>query len=620
MSMRCEEVVAAMATGGPIRRWRARRHAARCPRCAAARDELRQVAEALAGSTPADRRPAPALGRGRRRARSRRSLRGHGGSGRPWPGRLAAVVLGAIGVWWVLVRWISARSRRSSRTSSRRPSGRRRSGMWRACEPVSLALPRNSTTSAAAPTCSTPGKMSTHSWPGLPPRSGSQRTLRPAMLPSDNCFFLFSENPMRTWLTLMLVLAAGLAPASADEPKSKQDSAPQAPGDYRIFEQDMAGAYFIARPLMEKYDALRKRAASLRAEIDGARIDPARARAEVSALQAELNDLLRTIDHAKLYIPGATVHKRTETTHVPIKPDDLLLVDCENVDVRGWDGPDVQCVLEKTVLDDDSGKVADDFAGIELVARKGSGKEFFGFYLDVRDLPKFKDNEDMQNELRRFVFPEFLGREFPYITVKGLDYQEGNRQINVTVRSERGDGFSASQWRRHATLTLLVPRCQRVGIRGGLGRLKVRDLNAGLSVLGQGNRDYTTVYEVVNLGGSLAADNIPIQRIDGVKGNVSVTATAYAENRGSEHGPDGVTHRAYDPKDSVYRNIEGDLRARFCRANLTIGDVGGRVDVENDFGDTVWQTDRELAQKADHRVVSQSGAVTVRLGPKAPGA
>ena len=424
---------------------------------------------------------------------------------------------------------------------------------------------------------------------------------------------------MRPWLTMTIVLGAGLVPGSGDEPKSKQDTRPRAPGDYRIFEQDMAGAYFIARPLKERYDVLRKRAASLRSEIDGARIDPARARAEVSALQAELNDLLRTIDHAKLYIPGATVHKRTETTHVPIKPDDLLLVDCQDVEVRGWDGPDVQCVLEKTVLDDDSGKVADDFAGIELVARKGSGKEFFGFYLDVRDLPKFKDNLDLQGELGRFVFPEFLNREFPYITVKGLDYQEGNRQITVTVKSERGDGFSGSQWRRHATLTLLVPRCQRVGIRGALGRLKVRDLNAGLSVLGQGNRDYTTVYQVTNLGGSLAADNIPIQRIDGVKGNVTVTATAYTENRGGEYGQDGVTHRAYDPKDSVYRNIEGDLRAEFCRANLMIGDVGGRVDVENDFGDTVWHTDRELAQKADHRVVAQSGAVTVRFGAKAPG-
>ena len=354
---------------------------------------------------------------------------------------------------------------------------------------------------------------------------------------------------MRPWLTLTLVLAAGLAPASGDEPKSKKETRPQAPGDYRIFEQDMAGAYFIARPLMEKYNTLRKRVAGLRADIEGARIDSASARGEVAALQEELNDLLKTIDRAKLYIPGATVHKRTETTHVPIQPDDLLLVDCEDLNVRGWDGPDVQCVLEKTVLDDDSGKVADDFAGIELVTRKGSGKEFFGFYLDVRDLPKFKENEDMQSELRRFVFPDFLGREFAYITVKGLVYQEGNRQIDVTVRSERGDGFSASQWRRHATLTLLVPRCKRVGIRGGLGRLKVRDLNAGLSVLGQGNRNYTAVYEVANLGGSLICRQHPdpaYRRRE--RERLGHGHGVQERTEGTGYGSDGVTARVCGPQ------------------------------------------------------------------------
>lgn len=424
---------------------------------------------------------------------------------------------------------------------------------------------------------------------------------------------------MRPWLTTLLVLASRLAPASGDEPPSKPEARPQAPNDYRILEQDMAGAHFVARPLMEKYDALRSRVAGLRAEIAGARIDPARARAEIATLQAELDRLLKEIDRAKLYIPGATVHEKTETTQVPLPPGELLLVDCEKVEIRGWDGPDLRCVLAKTILDDGSDKIAGDFAGIELVARKSSGKEQFGFYLDVRDDPKFKDVEDMQNELRRFVFPEFLSREFTYLTVKGLDHEGGNRQIEVSVRSEGGEGFVSSQWRRHAVLTLLVPRCERVGIRGALGGLKVHGLSAGLSVLGQGNRDYNAVYEVANLGGSLVADNLPVHRIEGVKGGVTVTATAYAENKGTEHGPDGVTARGYDPKESVYRNIDGDLQARFCRANLTIGDVGGRIDVENDFGDTAWESRRELAQEADHRIVSQSGAVVLRFGPAALG-
>ncbi|MEJ7640515.1 MAG: hypothetical protein WKF75_21735 [Singulisphaera sp.] len=158
---------------------------------------------------------------------------------------------------------------------------------------------------------------------------------------------------------------------------------------------------------------------------------------------------------------------------------------------------------------------------------------------------------------------------------QGAGLPGGNRQIDVTVRSERGDGFSASQWRRHATLTLLVPRCQRVGIRGGLGQLKVRDLNAGLTVLGQGNRDYNAVYEVANLGGPLAADNIPIHRVDGVKGNVSVTATAYGENKGTGSGQDGVTARTSDPKESVYRDIDGDPPGSAGRTSRSATSVAG---------------------------------------------
>ncbi len=98
MSTRCEEVVAELATGGPISRWRARRHAAHCPRCAAAQDELRQLAEALADVPPltaAQRRLWVATAGGDATA----------GTSRSWwfrpalAGALAAVFLGAVWAW-----------------------------------------------------------------------------------------------------------------------------------------------------------------------------------------------------------------------------------------------------------------------------------------------------------------------------------------------------------------------------------------------------------------------------------------------------------------------------------------------------------------------------------------
>ena len=46
--MKCDQFVSSLATGGSFRRWRARLHAARCPRCAELREQLRDIARELA--------------------------------------------------------------------------------------------------------------------------------------------------------------------------------------------------------------------------------------------------------------------------------------------------------------------------------------------------------------------------------------------------------------------------------------------------------------------------------------------------------------------------------------------------------------------------------------------
>jgi hypothetical protein len=416
----------------------------------------------------------------------------------------------------------------------------------------------------------------------------------------------------RSWLILMLTLT-GTGPAAAGEPPSKKSQPPRAPADYTIFEDDQTGAYFIARPLKERYDELRSRVASLRAAINDARIDPVKARAEIDQLQQSLATLLEKIEQTRIYIPGATIHKRTETAHLAIKPDDLILIDASNVEIRGWDGPDIQAVLDKTVLDDgsdDGPKIDAEFAAITLENQQTSGKQLFGFYIGLDKKPAFKTEWD------HFIFRDYLDREFVHLAVKGVLGAEGNRQISMKMINETGQGSHASQWRRHVTVTLLVPKCRGVGVRGGLGRLKVRDLAAPLFVLGEGDRDYNAQYELTHLGGRVVADNIPIHRIDGVAGNVSVVCSAYPENRSHGLGPDGEVAQAFAPKDTVYRGIEGDLTAHFCRANLTVEDVGGRVDIENDFGPTAWRTDRPLAPQRDHRLVTQSGTVEIRFGSK----
>ena len=161
----------------------------------------------------------------------------------------------------------------------------------------------------------------------------------------------------------------------------------------------------------------------------------------------------------------------------------------------------------------------------------------------------------------------------------------------------------SSQWRRQAKLVLYVPKCGRIGVRGGLAGFKIEGVNAPVTVVGEGDRDYEASYEVSKLTGSLSADNIAIHRLDGVKGDVSIVATAYAGNTSTAHDDRGITIEPGPIRSAEYQNIDGNLRVRFVRTDLTVGRVSGRIDVENDFGHTTWLAETSLG-KHDHRIVS----------------
>lgn len=415
---------------------------------------------------------------------------------------------------------------------------------------------------------------------------------------------------MRPVLWFVVALAASpitaLRAADGPQEKAKKAEGPRAPADYEIVDEDRVGAYFVARPLKQKYDALLARVAVLKAEIADAKIDGAKARGEIARIGDELESLRREIDRTRLYIPGAPVHTATATEAFPLAADDLLLVDAADVAIRGWDRPEVRLLVAKTVLGAGDKAVADDFAGIVVEHRRAPAREFLGYYEGMGT------RKGSEAEWQRFPFKEFLGRDITYVSLKGLTAQEGNAYVRLEMKNEHGQGTTASRPRRNARLTLYVPKCRRVGVRGALGGLDVRGLDAPLSILGEGDRDYATLYEVADLGGPLVADNIPIHRLDGIRGDVSIVATADAENVGTAHGPDGVTMRSYGPRPSSYRHLRGDLRARFCRADLTLQGIAGRVDVENDFGATTWLVDLPLA-RADHRLISQSGPIEIRL-------
>lgn len=413
----------------------------------------------------------------------------------------------------------------------------------------------------------------------------------------------------------LIALATTLIVATAAQADDKPATGRKAPADYELFENDKLGAYFIPNAIKVKYESLRRRFAELRSEIDEARIEEPRARREIEKLQTEIDDAIRQIEKSRFFVPAAPIRTRTDSATFPLAPEDMLLVgdfttgiDCDDVEIRGGEGPNVRCVVEKTVLSGESlehGVVdarppVDDFGEIKVVARRCSGREMFGGYKPSLDHP------EAQGRIDAFPLKPFIDRDFTSVTLTGLTIGGGNQQVVMDARNEMGHGLVGATQRRHAKLTLFVPKCRGVGVWGGLEGLRVQSLDCPLMVWGMGVSHQSSRYEVVDLGGSLTADNIAIHRVKGVRGDVRIVATAHGRSLGAS--TPGLS----------YEDVQGDLTARFCRVDLSIAGITGRVDVANDFGRTTWRADQPIAD-VDHRIVSQSGPIDVRFSPDALG-
>ncbi|MGA2255050.1 MAG: hypothetical protein ABSG53_10340 [Thermoguttaceae bacterium] len=434
------------------------------------------------------------------------------------------------------------------------------------------------------------------------------------------------------WLLIALTcLLAGTA-RSADIPQVEGE----APAGQESLQTVRGGAIFVDTSLKEQYNRLLSRVRTLQADLDAERIDGAEAFRELEDLQTKLKRLRDEIEKKKVLVLPGKFHKQSETSTLDLGPARMLFIEADNLHLEGWDGPQVKCVLEKTVIAPDNIPVDEHLRGIKLVHRHGFAPNLVGKTPAERDADEKmflasaegqklneQQRESRQQVVREIVdsyhqYRAFQGKQFDSLEIEGLSYQQGNRQVSFDIRSGNTVRVMGSEWQRYASLTVYVPTCQAVAVRGCAESLDVQGVHGELLVNGHGDNGNNSSFRVRDLYGLLNSSNVPLELVESIHGNVNIlsTITSGPTDTGSRNGERIFCTPA--PRALTCRNVDGDLIACVTRDELNLEAITGRIDVKNEFGKTTLAVGRTLADKR-HRVVSESGRIEVRIAPGARG-
>jgi hypothetical protein len=432
-----------------------------------------------------------------------------------------------------------------------------------------------------------------------------------------------------------LVIALACSPAGTAHGAVTPHVEGQAPPGQEVLKHTRGGAFFVDTSLKQQYGSLLSRARTLQADLDAERIGGAEALRELKDLQAKLKRLRDEIERKKVLVSPGKFYKQSETTTFDLGPARLLYVAADNLRIEGWDGPQVKCVLEKTIIAPKGAPVDENLRGTTLRHRHGLAPELVGRSpADVEaDERKFlaspegrklnlRQRESRQRLVREIAqshdrFRAFQGKDFDTLEIEGLTYQQGNRQIDFEIRSENGSTIVGGEWQRHASLTVYVPACRSVALQGCTENLDVRGVRGDLVVSGAGDYGHDNDFRIRDLHGSLAVYNVPLELIETIHGNVSIQSTITAPPTAAFGSGEGVVAPPA-PRVLRCRDVEGDLTAWVMRDELNLEAIAGRIEVKNEFGRTTLAVGRTLADKR-LRVVSESGRIELRLAPGARG-
>lgn len=403
-----------------------------------------------------------------------------------------------------------------------------------------------------------------------------------------------------------------------------------APPNLAVLRHTTAGAYFVAPDLKQNYQQMLTRIERLKADVAAGNIAGDEALRQLGEFEPQLAELRDEIENRKVLVSPMKVQKQTEELLFDLGPERRLVITADALRVVGWDGPQVKCVLEKSVLAVGDEPEEAELGAMRLVHRHGLAREIVGrtpeeavadeaaFLAEKRDKPLTLEQMEFRRRLVDSIqasyrpYRKYQGKEIDIVEIEGLTDEQGNRSIVVDVKSPGGGAAMGSDWRRSATLTVYVPRCEGIVLRGSLCGLAVEGVDAELTLTdaGEHDRDYDAEFSIVDIAGPLAVYNVPLDRLENAAGDVTIESTVEFANTGTTHSGSRRVAYTLPPRSCRIAGIRGNLTAWFSRVDLKVTGITGQIDVRNESGNTVIDG-AELAA-APHRVLSQAGRVELQ--------
>jgi len=424
----------------------------------------------------------------------------------------------------------------------------------------------------------------------------------------------------------------GFAQAGAaqdNDEKKELESTVVAPPSMRNMESTLGGAYFVDQELLDRYEALKTQLVQIREDIALGTTSRDVAMMTLAAIEAQSKRLRADLEEKKVLVAAFQVYSKKTEQVFPLGEERLVIVTGDHVIVRGWDGPGIKCVIEKVIVAKEQPEdsefdairvkheltVAEDKVGKTRQKWDEQEQEFLasehGRGLTEEQLAERKKSVD---EIYHCYddYVALQGRKANSIELVGLSHQEGNRNLTMRINSPQGHKLVQGQWQRHATMTVYVPACKVLALRGCLVGLDVKEVKGDLLLTTHGskNRKYDGSFTVRDVQGNVTINQVPVRELSMVSGNVRFTATWEFVNSGTGHRRGTRTMSPYETRTTQIYRIDGDLQAAFLRTDLRLAAINGALDVVNHYGTThltVINADPERA----HRIVSESGEISV---------